>query len=273
MNEVDKIRVQAHFSRSLSTYRQAAQVQSAMADALMAALAEVTPRRDFPRILELGCGDGLLSARIEEQLRYQQLTLVDIVPVCAAYHSQRRNASFLAGDMEDMALPAADLVMAGAALQWARDLPALLRRIGGVLAPDGMLAFSSFGPENLHEIKALTGRSLAYLSMSELITMLEMANFAVLCAREQHSVMTFSTPLAVLRHLRETGVNGVRAERPWTRQALRNFTERYQEQFSLADGQLPLTYHPLWIVAQKRRADGGGCAAASVAPGGKESCG
>ncbi|NLE53515.1 MAG: hypothetical protein GX617_01140, partial [Lentisphaerae bacterium] len=53
----------------------------------------------------------------------------------------------------------------------------------------------------------------------------------------------------------------------------RNFTERYQEQFSLADGQLPLTYHPLWIVAQKRRADGGGCAAASVAPGGKESCG
>ena len=210
MNEVDKIRVQAHFSRSLSTYRQAAQVQSAMADALMAALAEVTPRRDFPRILELGCGDGLLSTRIEEQLRYQQLTLVDIVPACAAYHSQRRNASFLAGDMEDMALPAADLVMAGAALQWARDLPALLRRIGSALAPDGMLAFSSFGPANLREIKALTGRSLAYLSMSELITMLEMANFAVLCTREQHSVMTFSTPLAVLRHLRETGVNGVR---------------------------------------------------------------
>lgn len=266
MNEVDKNRVQAHFSRSLSTYRQAALVQSAMADALMAALAEVTPRRDFPSILELGCGDGLLSARIEEHLRYQQLTLVDIVPACAACHRQRRHASFLAGDMEEITLPAADLVMAGAALQWARDLPALLRRINAVLTPDGLLAFSSFGPENLREIKALTGRSLACPSMSEVITMLEMANYAVLCAREQLSVMTFSTPLAVLRHLRETGVNGVRAERPWTRQALRDFTERYQEQFSLADGQLPLTYHPLWIVAQKRRAVG-------VTPGSKETCG
>jgi malonyl-CoA O-methyltransferase len=271
LDEVDKVRVQAHFSRSLSTYRQAAQVQSAMAAELMAALAEVTPRRDFPRILELGCGDGLLSGHIEEQLRYQQLTLVDIVPDWAACHCRRRNAAFVAGDMEDMPLPDADLVMAGAALQWARDLPALLRRISAVLAPAGLLAFSTFGPENLREIKALTGRALVYPSMSELIAMLEMAGYAVLCARERLSVLTFPAPLAVLRHLRETGVNGVKTERPWTRQDLRNFTERYQGQFSLADGQLPLTYHPLWIVAQKRR-DDDGSTAGGVAPGTKELC-
>jgi len=269
LNEVDKVRVQAHFSRSLSTYRQAAQVQAAMADTLLAALAEVTPRRDFPRILELGCGDGLLSACIEQRLQYQQLTLVDIVPACAACHCQRRKAVFMAGDMEAMLLPEADLVMAGAVLQWARDLPALLQRIGNALTPDGLLVFSSFGPDNLREIKALTGHSLVYPSMSDVITMLEMANYAVLCAREQLSVLSFPTPLAVLRHLRETGVNGIRAERPWTRRALRDFTERYQEHFSLADGQLPLTYHPLWIVAQKRS---GQASAEASGPSSKESC-
>lgn len=260
MNDVDKARVQAHFSRSLSTYRDAAQVQTAMADALMAALAEVSPRRDFSRIIELGCGDGLLSARIEERLEYQQLTLVDIVPACAAYHARRRHAVFIAGDMEAMALPDAELIMAGAALQWAADLPGLCRRLYRALTADGLLAFSTFGPENLREISALRGPVLAYPSLGELIALLEAHDFAVLYAREQRSVLRFPSALAVLRHLRETGVNGVKPDRPWTRQALREFAERYQERFTLDDGQLSLSYHPLWLVAQKGR---GG----AVAPG------
>ena len=253
MSDVDKTRLQAQFARSLTTYRQAAQVQAMMAETLMAALAETTAIRHFPRILELGCGDGLLTSRIEETLSYGQLTLVDIVPACADRHRHRRHARFVPGDMETMPLPEADLALAGAAFQWAADLPGLLRRLQRLLSRDGLLAFSTFGPDNFREIAALTGRSLPYPSLADLVALLQASHFTVLMAREEHRALLFPNAEAVLVHLRETGVNGVKQGKAWTRQTLKDFSERYRQNHAGADGRLPLTYHPLWVVAQKHQ--------------------
>lgn len=251
MSDVDKTRLKARFARGLATYRQAAHVQAMMAGTLMDALAAVRPERHFWRILELGCGDGLLTSRIEETLSYGQLTLVDIVPACADCHCHRPRAQFTPGDMETMPLPEADLVLAGAVFQWAADLPGLLRRLQRLLSRDGLLAFSTFGPDNLREIAALTGRSLSYSSLADLVALLQASQFTVLAAREEHRVLFFPNATAVLEHLRDTGVNGVKSGKPWTRHVLRDFSERYQQDYAGADGRVPLSYHPLWIVAQK----------------------
>lgn len=94
MNEVDKRRIELRFSRSQKTYRRAALVQTRMADSLISALDELLQQRHLQHILELGCGDGLLTDRIEERLHFQRLTLVDLVADFAKYHQHRRNTFF-----------------------------------------------------------------------------------------------------------------------------------------------------------------------------------
>ena len=253
MNEVDKRRIELRFIRSQKTYRRAALVQTRMADALICALNELLPQRHFQHILELGCGDGMLTDRIEERLHFQRLNLVDLVADFAKYHQHRRNTFFLAGDMENMSLPAADLVLAGAALQWAVNLPKLVARLQSLLQPGGILAFSTFGPENLLEIATLTGRSLSYPTLQELIALLTDNHFSILLSMEERMQLTFSDPLDVLRHLRETGVNGLKAERLWNRKCLEKFSRDYRENFCQQDEQYPLSYHPIWIIAEKQK--------------------
>ena len=163
-DDLDKQRIRQRFARSLDTYADAATVQRTMAHDLLRDLLRVADgQRTFPRIAEAGCGTGLLTDLIERQLDYQQLILIDLVPDCARLHQHRPRATFIPGDLETLTLPThLDLFLANAVLQWIRDLPRLLQRLADALNPGALLAVTSFGPQNLREIAALTGRGLHY---------------------------------------------------------------------------------------------------------------
>ena len=153
--------------------------------------------------------------------------------------------------MENMPLPEADLVLAGAVFQWAVSLSGLISRLQHLLPAGGILAFSTFGPENLREIAALTGRSLCYPPMNEVVALLRQNQFSILKAQEERVCLTFPAPMDALRHLRETGVNSLKATRVWSRHGLERFALDYRRCFGLRGGQYPLSYHPVWIIAQK----------------------
>lgn len=59
----------------------------------------------------------------------------------------------------------------------------------------------------------------------------------------------FPSALSLLKHLRDTGVNGA-SNRSWTTQDLRAFEAEYTERFGTKEG-LPLTYDPVWVLVQK----------------------
>ena len=67
---------------------------------------------------------------------------------------------------------------------------------------------------------------------------------------EETATLHFPTPTDVLRHLKLTGVTGTE-KRIWTRTHLQAFAENYIRLFGQADGQVTLTYHPIYIIAQK----------------------
>jgi malonyl-CoA O-methyltransferase len=71
----------------------------------------------------------------------------------------------LIGDIEQLNLPQSlDAVISSSALQWMTDLPALLQRIHDALKPNAYFGFSTFGSDNLTEIKQLTGQGLNYIA-------------------------------------------------------------------------------------------------------------
>ena len=253
-DDLDKQRIRQRFARSLDTYADAATVQRTMAHDLLRDLLRVADgQRTFPRIAEAGCGTGLLTDLIARHLDYQQLVLIALVPDCARLHQHRPRATFIPGDLETLTLPThLDLFLANAVLQWIRDLPRLLQRLADALNPGALLAVTSFGPQNLREIAALTGRGLHYHDLQTWQRLLQ-PHFSLLHADEHLHQLPFHSPLDVLRHLRQTGVTATASSStpPWTRTQLNDFSQRYRQNFRLPDGDLPLTYHPLTLIARR----------------------
>lgn len=75
-------------------------------------------------------------------------------------------------------------------------------------------------------------------------------HYRVLIAHEEEICLSFASPLEVLRHLKNTGVNSV-TQKQWTKSNLATFCKAYSRKFSYLDG-VHLTYHPLYCVAQKK---------------------
>ena len=121
----------------------------------------------------------------------------------------------------------------------------------GIFPEGGILAFSTFGKDNMREIAAIEGASLHYWSLDEIKGMLP-EGVELLYAGEETVTKYFDSAMSVLRHLKGTGVTGIRKEF-WTRERLMAFGRKYAGLFAAADGQLPLTYHPIWVVCRVRR--------------------
>lgn len=251
----DRNRIARAFRGSLTTYDQHAVVQLAMARDLVAELRRHHTGH-WPRALELGAGTGLLTRELVSAFTFGRYVVNDLVPEFAARayallkhrHVARRDC--LPGDVEALTGYPRDLslVVSGATFQWLRDLRTFLHRMLARLAPGGLMAFTTFGPENCSEVGTLTDVRLAYPALDEIRAHLE-GRAEVLDAREWREPLCFGDARAVLRHLKQTGVNGAGVYR-WTPRALRAFCREYQARFPWQDG-VRLTYHPMLVVARR----------------------
>lgn len=243
------------FSRHFDTYEQQAVVQRSMAYELVQNTTAVCENQPL-HILEIGCGTGLVTKELIRTCSIAHYCGNDIVAE-SQIHSRSllkeipsSNFSFITGDASQITqVPfVPNIIISGACFQWMRDLASLIANLHSFLPVGGILAFSSFGPENYTEIRQLSGFGLDYHTFDALKNMLS-EQFEILVADEKLTKLYFSNPTDVLRHIRETGVNGLSPVR-WTKKELLSFTDSYIRLFASAEG-LPLTYHPIQIIAKK----------------------
>ena len=253
---LDKERVRARFGRSLAGYDDEAAVQRGMARRLVAQIVR-HGGVDHGSVFEIGCGTGLLTRELAGSLRIARFAANDLVPECGprvARELSRLPAtalSFHPGDIETIDLPAApfDLVASNAVFHWLDDLERQLDRLADLLRGGGLLAFTTFGPDNLREVVAVGRAGLRYRSLEDVAALVG-HRFVIRHHEEYREVLRFPSPRRVLEHLRRTGANGL--ERAgWTRATLRAFDSAYRERFGSGDD-VTLTYHPLLFIAKKR---------------------
>jgi malonyl-ACP O-methyltransferase BioC len=247
---IDKQRVRKSFQRAAASYDSQAMIQHLVADHLLGLL-DCHDEKEIHRVLEIGCCTGLLTHKLTERCsEIRELVLNDLVESFAVQAGNQTGIpaiSFLTGDIETMPLSGPfDLIISSSTFHWLHDLERLLIKLADNLAPGGILAFSMYGPDNLQEIRQLTGIGLDYFSLQEVQDMVE-KHFTLEHSDQQLEVFHFATPMEVLSHLRRTGVNAV-SVKPWTHRRLQRFNKEYSEKFS--DGQgVRLTYHPLYLIA------------------------
>ncbi len=240
----------------------------------------------FRHIAEFGCGTGCYSRLLLRTLQPETLLLNDLCPEMEeCIHDlltgggrlprapQAGNASgilydadvelygsspattavsFLPCDAETLDFPqGTDLITSCSTLQWFADTERFFARCHHFLSDGGILAFSTFGKKNMREIHTLTGHGLEYLSLDNLKVLLS-PRFEILYAEEEIVSLPFGTPLEVLRHLKQTGVTGTE-KRVWTRGRLQSFCDEYIRMCGNDDRSVSLTYHPIYVIARKRK--------------------
>ncbi len=253
---IDKQLVRDRFSRTLFSYGRHAVVQKAMARELSEIICQQVPGRSFERVFEVGSGSGALMAELLGRCTVKSYYANDLVEesLISLQEVLERFAvgefHFLAGDIESLELIPAllDLAVSNATLQWLDDLDGFFRKISLHLKPGGMFAFTTFGPSNMREIASVEGVGLSYHSLGEL-ELLAGRYFEMSVSREEIVRMEFTSPEAMLHHIRSTGVNGL-LRRSWTKSSYHHFIKEYRRLFSSENG-VYLTYHPLYCCMKK----------------------
>lgn len=246
---IDKIKVHKYFRRSVPTYGENAGVQREIARHLTEMMRSMG-LTSFSDALEIGCGTGILTFLLKHFVSGDIFINDMVKEMCDKCGEDcgipERNRIY--GDIETLhIIREFDAVFSASVFQWLEDIGKTVETIACRLRGNGVLAFSTFGPDNMKELRKITGRGLIYKSSAELKEILS-SRFEILTAEEGFSTVYFDTPVAVMRHVLMTGAGGVDGDAGFR---LKDFCTDYIHRFGTPRG-LPLTYHPLYFVCRKR---------------------
>lgn len=241
-----KANIAQRFTRSLSSYEHHATAQREIASRLLELLKDFAPHK-IDCVLEIGCGSGVYTHMLQKHLSAKQWHINDLCEACSNYVAAD---FFLAGDIENVPLDASyDLVTSASTFQWIANPALLLRKLNACLKTGGILAFSTFTPNNLFQIRTLTQAGLVYPSIEAWQKLLHQNGFQTNHISDHAITLTFDNARAVLKHLQHTGVTATQ-KHIWTKNRLLDFETQYRNRYE-TNGKLPLTYTPLYIIAQR----------------------
>lgn len=239
--------IKKQFEKSMSKYDENAVVQKLMAEKLITSLTAAAGS-NFDRILEAGAGTGLLTKQIAASLTFQKYYANDIVEKSGNYlKSILPDCNFICGNAQKIKPPVKmDLIISNAMFQWFSNPDKVLSYYRTLLNPSGIIAFSTFSPDNFKEIKTVCNLGLDYKEPDEIRSILE-KNYKVLHLEKFDCRLNFTSPLEVLAHMKNTGVNSL-CTKHWGIIEVKEFCEKYKKLYP----DLTLTYSPIIIVAEKK---------------------
>ncbi len=194
------------FSRSSSSYENSALVQKTVAETLASLAAPCLPNDAV--IFEVGCGTGFLSRLLLSSLPSSTLIINDISDAMLRATAARlpHDVSLLPGDAERISWPAANVIVSSSAVQWFSDPLNFVRKASETLPPDGVLAFSTYGPATFSELRDDASAASLYPSLEVWKTALRKCGFSISTSRTIVRTLSFPSRFSLLRHIVETGV-------------------------------------------------------------------
>ncbi|HEY8355476.1 MAG TPA: malonyl-ACP O-methyltransferase BioC [Methylophilaceae bacterium] len=281
---IDKARVRASFDRAADTYDAAAVLQAEVRQRMLERLdlVKISPQC----ILDAGCGTGHASRALGRRFPQSHVLALDIALGMLRQTAQQRGLrqrllglgrqSGICADIERLPLAAGtvDLLWSNLAIQWCNDLDAAFGEMHRVMRPEGLLMFSTFGPDTLKELRQATATDPEHVHVSRFIDMHDIgdavvrAGFSAPVLDVEHFTLTYDDVLGVMRDLKAIGAHNATDGRPrglLGKGFLRHVAERY-EQFR-RDGKLPATFEVVYGHAWKvERSSGEGLAPVTFQP-------
>ena len=254
--------VREKFEKSLATYDSHAKIQREMAKKLVELILEFNGFNQNLKIVEFGCGTGLLTKEIIISLSKRgdniiSFFITDIVDSTNIL-SSKFNYNFLKfqqSNMENFVNHKnikANIVVSNAVFQWLSSPEFFYSKISNnFLEKNSILAFTHFGRDNLKEIRQIEKVGLNYFDEFFYKDLASKNKLKLLYFAEETHTIYFDSVKDILKHMRYTGVTGVE-KKVWSKKHYENFCYKYKQLFYNKDlNKYPLTYHPQYIVMKK----------------------
>jgi malonyl-CoA O-methyltransferase len=258
--------VRRAFDRASTSFDQFAAVHTELRKRLLERLDVV--RLNPAVVVDLGAGTGHGTRALQDRYRSAYVVALDISTrmLEAARKQQRFLKRFgrLASDAHQLSLRSAsvDLLVSNLMLQWCADPDRVLSEMARVLKPQGLITFTTLGPDTLRELRTAWGDRFVhvhrFIDMHDLGDALLRAGFAEPVMDTERLTVTYRDIDALLRELKGSGSTNVAAGRSHALQS-RQAQQRARAQYSanVRDGVLPVTlevvYGHAWAVEQRPR--------------------
>lgn len=271
---IDKAAARRAFDRAAPTYDAAAVLQREIGRRMLERLDYV--RLEPRTVLDLGCGTGDALDHLARRYRKARLVGLDFAPGMLRRARRRggwlRRPHAVCADAERLPLATAsvDLIVSNATIQWCNDLDATFGEVRRVLRPGGLLLFTTFGPDTLHELRAAWAAADAtphvgrFLDMHLVGDALVRSGLADPVMDTERITLTYEHVRALMRDLKDIGAHNAERDRsrgltgPGRLRVMEQAYERFRR-----DGRLPATYEVVhghaWAPAtqpQRRTVDG-----------------
>ncbi len=270
MNEflIDKREIRRSFSRASKDYDAAAVLQREVCARMLERLEYL--KLQPARILDAGCGTGWGTRRLAQHFPAAQMVEMDIA-IGMLLAAQGRSGWWqklfggtkqlqICADVEALPLAANSLEMiwSNLALQWCNDLPVTFVELHRVLKVDGLLMFSTFGPDTLKELRQAFGdvdrhnHLNRFADMHDIGDMLVQGGFADPVMEMEYITLTYADVRGILQDLKAIGAHNATAGRSrglMGKQAWARLIENYER--LRKDGKLPATFEVIYGHAWK----------------------
>ncbi len=256
------ISVAARFSAGAARYDEQAGIQRAVAESLDRMCAGLPAPA---RILEIGCGTGLLTALIRRRYPAVAIDAVDVSPRMIARARTRLGFdSRIRWRVADLRhVPAGclyPLIVSSASLHWVCPLEEGLVKLAALVAPGGSLVFSLMLRGTLGELRASRLRVAPHKppagnlpALAQVRRGLQVAGLKVADERKEVRRAAYPSAEAFLRRIHEQGLTGglvSAAAVPLARGELKALAADYQARYAVRGG-VRASYHVAYFRVDK----------------------
>jgi len=267
---VDKRLVRRSFEQAAATYDAAAVLQNEVCRRMLARLDYI--KLEPATILDAGSGTGNAVAGLLARYPRARVIALDLALAMARRARARRSwwrglfersgprLAAVCGDIEQLPLaPAcAGMVWSNLAIQWSNEPQRAFAEMHRVLAPGGLLLFSSFGPDTLKELRAAFASVDRHTHVHRFTDMHDVGDMLVACGfadpvMDMEVVMlTYADVRELMRDLKAIGAHNVTRGRPAAlagKSLLAKVARNYEP--ARREGRLPATFEVIYGHAWK----------------------
>jgi len=262
--EIDARAARRRFDRAAATYLGAARLEAEVGARMLERLDYV--RLAPARILDAGCGPAPQAAALARRYPGAALVALDFsLPMLArarralGWRARLRGARVLAlcSALERLPLAAGSIELAWSnmALHWASDARAALAELARVLAPEGLVMFSTLGPDTLKELRAAVGEARVhrFADMHDIGDALLAAGFAAPVMDMEMLTLEYADAAGLAADLRASGQALARRDRD---RGLAGRGLRAALAAAGASASIEVIYGHAWKAAPRKLADG-----------------
>jgi malonyl-CoA O-methyltransferase len=269
-HNLDKKQLRSAFERAAGSYDQAAVLQREISNRMLSRLEYIKYKPDV--ILDAGSGTGYGTQQLVKRYPSSQLIAVDIAwamlsharPNTAWWQRllplQQQRTDYVCADIEQFPIKneSIGMIWSNLALQWCNDLDRTFAEMHRILRTDGLLMFSTFGPDTLKELRQSFVQVDTFSHVNRFVDMHDIGDllvhngFSTPVMDMEYITLTYDDVIGVMRDLKAIGAHNVLLGRQQGLMGKHKWQQAIAAYEKLRrDGKLPATFEVVYGHAWK----------------------